>query len=67
MVGPERKHLLADAQVSMGHTILLTIPDYLIGNLADALISDFAMFSLKRPMTLRQTNAGFGRYRLRRF
>lgn len=56
MVGPERKHLSADALFSMVHTSFAKIPDHRVGrpaiSLADALMSAFAMFSLKCPSLL---------------
>ena len=56
MVGPERKHLSADALFSMVRTSFAKIPDHRIGrpeiSLADALMSAFAMFSLKCPSLL---------------
>lgn len=56
MVGAERKHLSADALFSLVHSSFAKIPDHRIGNpeisLTNALMSAFAMFSLKCPSLL---------------
>lgn len=58
MVGKivERKHLSADALFALVHCSFENIPDHRVGDvgigLADALMSAFAMFSLKAPSLL---------------
>ena len=52
----ERKHLSADALFGLVRRGFATIPDYCLGEtdiaLTDALMSAFAMFSLKSPSLL---------------
>ena len=52
----ERKHLSADALFGLVRSGFATIPDYRLGEtdiaLTDALMSAFAMFSLKSPSLL---------------
>ena len=57
MVAPQgRKHLSADALFRLVHSGFASLPDYRVGDpeiaLADALMSAFAMFSLKAPSLL---------------
>jgi hypothetical protein len=51
-----RKHLSADALFRLAHSGFASLPDYRVGEteiaLADALMSAFAMFSLKAPSLL---------------
>ena len=53
---PVRKHLSADALFRLIHNDFARLPDYRVGDteiaLADALMSAFAMFSLKAPSLL---------------
>ena len=53
---PVRKHLSADALFRSIHNDFARLPDYRVGDteiaLADALMSAFAMFSLKAPSLL---------------
>jgi hypothetical protein len=57
LVAPQgRKHLSADALFRLVHSGFASLPDYRVGDteipLADALMSAFAMFSLKAPSLL---------------
>src|SRR5436190_10596647 len=57
IVAPQgRKHLSADALFRLVHSGFASLPDYRVGEteiaLADALMSAFAMFSLKAPSLL---------------
>src|SRR5437016_13132495 len=53
---PGRKHLSADALFRLVHSGFASLPDYRVGDveiaLTDALMSAFAMFSLKAPSLL---------------
>src|SRR5436305_8199215 len=53
---PGRKHLSADALFRLVHSGFASLPDYRVGDVeiafADALMSAFAMFSLKAPSLL---------------
>src|SRR5256885_8163443 len=57
IVAPQgRKHLSADALFRLVHSSFANLPDYRVGDieiaLPDALMSAFAMFSLKAPSLL---------------
>ena len=53
---PGRKHLSADALFRLVHSGFASLPDYRVGDVeiafTDALMSAFAMFSLKAPSLL---------------